>query len=461
MLWRRREPQTYGELEPGRFFRVWRSTKRVAAALAIPLAIGVVAAPAVTNHLVEQERERIRAAGEPLTCADLVRMQTLPPGTPNAADIYQQAFDALDRTEEEEKLTGLWSAEDLPPDWIESMRPVVEKNEKYFALFEQAAGMEACVFPVEWEKGADAEEPHLAHMREAARMVNARALVLAADGRAEEALRCCALIPATVEHLSAEPVIVGQLVRYALLCIGKQGVEQTLNHCDPSAEACRDLYDAYGEVELSESLLHAVKGERAWTRQCIFERIRGISRDATAHPAACIHQAQVNLSERLYLRAMREQMEALALPWPEAKHRADVIADHLLRASDHIYPYADTVIPVLGHLAESCRRIVAERDVCRIGLALRAYQAEHGRYPDSLEELAADGWEVPRDSFTDEPYRYRREGDGFIVWGVGMDLDDDGGKPFKPSSSRTSSEAESEEEREAKRDYDIVFRCER
>jgi hypothetical protein len=460
MLWRRREPQAQTEVEPGRFFRFWRWTKRVAAALAIALAIGVLAAPTATNRLLEKERERIRAAGEPLTCADLVRMQTLPPGTPNAADVYQQAFDALDWTPEEEELAGHWSAQELPPDWVESMRPVVESNEQYFALLERAADIEACVFPVDWEKRADAEEPHLAHLRSAARMLTARALILAADGRAEEALQGCGPIPAMMQHLSQEPTVVGQLVRYALISIGIRGVEQLLSQCDPSAQACRELCDAFGEVELSESFREAAKGERAWAREVAFDVVReGLPR--SANWGVRLAEARLNIDEWLYLRAMREQMQASALPWPEAKYRARAAAE---RAESMPWPICVTttmMLPYLDRVAESCRLTTGRLDVCQIGLALRAYQAEHGRYPDSLEELAADGWEVPRDSFTDEPYRYRREGDGFIVWGAGMDLDDDGGKPFKPSSSRTAGEADSEKESEAKRDYDIVFRCSR
>lgn len=428
--------------------------------LAIVLSLALVSAPAVTHYLLEQERARIRAGGEPLTCADLVRMQTLPPGTPNAADVYQQAFDVLDRTEQEEELAGRWPEESSWPDWIESMRPVVAKNATYFALLEEAAGIDACAFSVAWEKRADATMPHLASFRTAARMMIARALVLAGDERGDEALKGCSLIPVMVQHLSSEPPTVSQLVRYALLSIGKRGVEQTLSRCDPSLEACRDLYDAYGEAELSESLLHAVKGERAWCRESVFDVVReGLPRKANW--GIYLAETQLNNEERVYLQVMREQMEALALPWPEAEERADGALDRSMAAPAWAYLTADLAMVRLGALAEACRLADGRRDVCRIGLALRAYQAEHGRYPVSLEELAAAGWEIPRDSFTNESYRYRREGAGFLVWGVGPDLDDDGGKPFTPSSSPTRGGLESEEEHARRNDYDIVFRCER
>jgi hypothetical protein len=450
MLWGKRQPEPARRLQPGRLFRVWRWTKRVAGVLVLLAAVTLAAAPTITNHLVERERDRIRAAGEPLTCADLV--QSLPRGTPNAADIYQQAFDALDRTEEEEELTGLWSAQELAPEWIESMRPVVEKNGEYFALLEEAAGIEACVFPVEWERRLDAEEPHLADLRSAVRMVAARALVLASDGKADEALESCTLVPAMAQHLSGEPVIVGQLVRYAIVSIGIRAVEQVLNRCDPSAEACRELYDRMAEVELSESLMDAVRGERAFTRECLFDTAREVASEARGWAAYLIH-AELNIDERLCLRAMDEQMEALQLPWPAAKREADAVLDRVSKLPASVYTLSTSMMPRFGLVAELCRLTGSRLDVCRIGLALRAYQAEHGRYPDSLDDLAQAGWAVPADSFTGEPYHYRLEGNGFIVWGVGRDLDDDGGKRFRPVRSRTQSEKEN--------DYDVVFGCER
>ena len=450
MLWGKRQPGFPRRLERGRLFHVWRWTKRVVGVAALLTAVTLAAAPAITNYLVERERDRIRAAGEPLTCADLV--QSLPAGTPNAADVYQQAFDALDRTEEEEELTGLWSAQELPPDWVESMRPIVEKNWEYFALLEEAAGIEACVFPVEWERRADAEERHLGYLRTTVRMVTARALVLASDGEADAALECCALVPAMAQHLSGEPVIVGQLVRYAIISIGIRAVEQVLNRCDPSPEALRGLRDRFGDVELSESFRHAVRGERAWLRESLFGTAREASGGATGW-AAYVIDFQLNNDERLFLQTMQEQMEALELPWPEAKQKAEAAAEEAQDLPPGLYLLGASLMPRLGHFAESCRLAGSRLDVCRIGLALRAYKADYGSYPDSLDDLAQAGWEVPRDSFTGKPYQYRREGNGFMVWGVGRDLDDDDGKRFMPARLRTESEKEN--------DYDVVFGCER
>ncbi len=65
----------------------------------------------------------------------------------------------------------------------------------------------------------------------------------------------------------------------------------------------------------------------------------------------------------------------------------------------------------------------------RTGLACRLYKSRTGRYPESLEELVPGILtEVPIDPFTGKPLVYRREGEGFIVYSLGSNQKDDGGR---------------------------------
>lgn len=65
----------------------------------------------------------------------------------------------------------------------------------------------------------------------------------------------------------------------------------------------------------------------------------------------------------------------------------------------------------------------------RTGLACRLYKSRNGSYPESLEALMPDILaEVPIDPFTGKPFVYRREGEGFIVYSLGSNEKDDGGR---------------------------------
>jgi len=65
----------------------------------------------------------------------------------------------------------------------------------------------------------------------------------------------------------------------------------------------------------------------------------------------------------------------------------------------------------------------------RAGLACRLYRSRNGSYPETLDALVPGILaEVPIDPFTGKPLVYRREGEGFIVYSLGSNQTDDGGR---------------------------------
>ena len=64
-------------------------------------------------------------------------------------------------------------------------------------------------------------------------------------------------------------------------------------------------------------------------------------------------------------------------------------------------------------------------------LALRAYHEEHGQYPDSSADFPEEVRRLlPTDPYThSEPIKYLKEGDSYLLYSVGPDGVDDGGKP--------------------------------
>jgi hypothetical protein len=80
-------------------------------------------------------------------------------------------------------------------------------------------------------------------------------------------------------------------------------------------------------------------------------------------------------------------------------------------------------------------RVVASdgnRDGVFIGLALELYHREHGKWPESLNELSPKYLPtLPADPITGKPLHYKIVGDQPIVYSVGVDGDDDGGRLAK------------------------------
>ena len=92
------------------------------------------------------------------------------------------------------------------------------------------------------------------------------------------------------------------------------------------------------------------------------------------------------------------------------------------------------LFPVFARSLDKRDQAVTNLDLYQIALLAEVFHAEHGEWPFDLQQLQdALGRELPEDPFAGGPYHYRRESDGFLVWGLGTDLDDDGGHgPYDP-----------------------------
>jgi hypothetical protein len=64
-------------------------------------------------------------------------------------------------------------------------------------------------------------------------------------------------------------------------------------------------------------------------------------------------------------------------------------------------------------------------------LALFAYKAKEGRFPESLQQLVDKELilSVPMDPYSDAPLVYKAAGNRFTLYSVGEDFTDNGGRP--------------------------------
>ncbi len=83
----------------------------------------------------------------------------------------------------------------------------------------------------------------------------------------------------------------------------------------------------------------------------------------------------------------------------------------------------------------------ARLDVTRLAFALRVHHAETGAFPKSLDALVPKyASKVPTDAITGKPLRYERSKDGFLLYSVGRNGRDDGGRGYddRPEHDRES-----------------------
>lgn len=87
-----------------------------------------------------------------------------------------------------------------------------------------------------------------------------------------------------------------------------------------------------------------------------------------------------------------------------------------------------------GTLVKNVEQITLMRGLLLMA-ALEAYRLERKSYPASLQQLVAGGYlaKAPTDPFTaDQPFSYKLQQKGYLLYSVGADLTDNGGKVMQP-----------------------------
>lgn len=86
-------------------------------------------------------------------------------------------------------------------------------------------------------------------------------------------------------------------------------------------------------------------------------------------------------------------------------------------------------MPALTSVSQAESRAMTMESLIRIGLALAEYKEEHGEYPVALADLAPKYLaSIPADAFNGAPLIYKQRPDGYLLYSIGANALDEGGK---------------------------------
>lgn len=112
----------------------------------------------------------------------------------------------------------------------------------------------------------------------------------------------------------------------------------------------------------------------------------------------------------------------LASSWGRRRIKSRLIANVVLAI----------VIPNLESTESANAEGAMRRGLAEVALALAVHRAEKGSLPATLAALIPDCLpDLPTDVFTGKPFRYRRDGEGYVLYSVGKDMKDDDGDAKK------------------------------
>jgi hypothetical protein len=286
--------------------------------------------------------------------------------------------------------------------------------------------------------------PHVQDAREVARLLEYDADLRAQDCDADGAFASCRAALNTGRSLGDEPILISQMVRMVCRGVALSRTQRVLAQGEPSDDALREMQRLLEQEEPEPLLLYGARGERGGMDRLLellqtnkskltprqLVDLAGLSgSDQTFAPMeslALMMPVAVKRQRAAMLRHMNQFVEIAKLPPEQQEARFQE-----LRATAKGEPVLVRLLaPAAEKVARSYRRSRAEARCAIAALAAERYRRARGQWPDRLETLVETGYldRVPDDPYAGGPLRWRRLDDGAVVYSVGPDGQDDGGK---------------------------------
>jgi hypothetical protein len=420
--------------------RYQRIRRRACRLLAWCVSLGVVAfclANLATSWLLHRELAAVVQRGEPLRLGELVPAAL--PESQNAALVYLRAAESLtlSRAEEEQ----LRNNQD-----ILSAVDALARNQAAITLTRQATTIPTCRFPVDYDATnlAGILLPHLGKMRSLADVVSAQALREARLGQTDAALNDIAVLFRMSEHLAPEPILLSGVTAIAIERLGYKTLARVLDDVALSPDQAQGFAGRLAHTDWTDALHNDLLGERCfglWAFQFASNPIeaRQLVRGPYASGSTIVSKGLGvlwsplwKMDEVQYLRARDRQSKAFLKPGTPL-----ISDDKFVRELPWYAICTRIMLPALARVGYKRDAVLVYRRMALVALALHACRTTQGHFPDSLHD-AEKNWRdpLPHDLYTEQSFLYRREGAKILLYSVGPNRKDEGGRKAERTGSR-------------------------
>ena len=412
---------------------------------------------------LQRRMDAIRAAGYPITCAELDKWYSIPNDVENAADVILDATQYYAAPNKPELMPVVGQAElpgriePLSEETKQLIGQYLAQNKRALELLGKAASIEHSRYPIDLSAGFAARMPHLREIRDVARLLLLDAFWHVHNNEGEEAMEAVVSIFGVARTLAKEPLIISQLFRFTCESIGVSAIERVVNRMGLGDEQLARLSETFAQGEDESGLLRGFVGERC----AVFEALRdpdGVDPRVLGAPQSMrlLYGAYraMGLTDKgatIYLDLMDGLFDALRLPEHERIKAAETIQAEL-QDVPKIYVMLHRLMPAYSRIFQLSLNNIAHIRIVRVGLGIERYRLANGKLPENLAELVPAYLDtVPKDPFDGQELRYKRLETGYVVYSIGRDLSDDGGTELLPRSKRTG----------GKENWDVTFIVER
>ena len=393
----------------------------------------------------------LEAREEPVTLEQIQELYTTEGLARNAAPIYLAAAKRCECAMKETGSqlpalpivgTGQLPAlgERLPNDMARRIERFLSGQKEALLKVEEARPIKDSVYEGDLTAGAAFELPHLKPLRDLARVLALQALMQIQRGDLDACAQTIADQLKLAASLKREPACISQLVRIALEDIALETLERMLSFGSPSpersAELSRLLADQVDVARMRMPVLH----QRAMAVDILRQMGSGTLEESVREADGSrillwLGRGRAKDESVWCLERLNEMVDTTRLSPLEASRKAKEVDDRIeaegskrRREISVGWSPAGLLLPSLSGIHEQAIVANTRLSMARVALAIESFRRETGRLPQTLQELVPKYLDaLPKDVFSGSRLRYVLDENGYRVYSVGPDGNDDGG----------------------------------
>lgn len=332
----------------------------------------------------------------------------------------------------------------------------LDEQQQPLAHIRAGAKLDRCYFPM---VGENPDQPTLISfkvyypgMRQATHELAASAMRHLGKGDKQQAWDEAITMLVMARHTAQQPGLIGNLFGLGLEELGLNTVVAVVYHGDYTAEELARMAEQFDRLAPLEPMAEEFRGgERLWMLEIVQFQATGQAIDeAYTGEIVTLPGVDWNIAMRMANQHYdRMERAASAPPGLDRDQIAAEVGIELERAEEEArnrwrwaasifsrksrselvgHMHLSVLLPAVYSAIHADDQVRVRQLQARAAIALAQYRAAHGEYPDKLAQLVPEFAEQePQDLFTGQPLKYIRTAEGYQLYSVGPNRQDDGG----------------------------------
>ncbi len=402
------------------------------------IAIATGIALALLQSRIESPRRNLKKS----TAALLALAPARVPDDKNAAVHYRRAFAGYVRfAKGAPNLDADLPGHPLTPHMKTQLQKYLASNGKALLNLKAGAGKEACDWKLNYTAGFGMLLPHLASMRQGARLMALEARWLASEGDHEEAAKTILAMYRMGRHLDRDPTLISGLVAVAIDALADSALQDIVRYHLPANQAELSAYRKalWTNRHPNQRWAHYINGEKTFGLHAI-DTVFSIPGTGRAFLGATLPRPQ-GMYEIWYgedRMCYETYMDDLIARGKKGHITETDFEETILKHQRGPAPLTRMIAPVLSRSLNNFIRSEDQARVTAVGMDVAAFRMKYGKLPTTLKMLIPEFFsELPKDHLgrplrmlvdknTDEDSKKKKP--RFIrIYGVGENGIDNGG----------------------------------